>query len=259
MRELTRTLRVHGLLAAYLLPLLLAAGASAQDAPAEGGERTRVIVLGLKSTGMDEDTVRLIDDVIAVELSRFDGLDVLSGADVRRMVELEAERQASGCDDDGSCLAEIADALGAKHAIYGRVGKLGSQIIMTLNLFDSSEARSVQRNDIRAKDLDELSGAIPGALTTLVAPVTGAVAEPPPSPPPVEEPAASGSGTGVLLYKLGMIGGGLAIAGVTLAFDATADTSQDGDIEAVDFAYLAGELAGVTIAIVGLATNPFSE
>ena len=166
MSKLSGTRRVHAG-AVYLLTSLLASGAvHAQSAEPE----VRVIVLGLKATGLEEGEAALLDELISVEVGKAKGVAAISGADVKQMVELEAEKQASGCDDS-SCLSEITDALGARYAVYGRVGKLGSQTVLTLNLFDAEGGVAVNRIDRRENSMDAVARSLNAAVRELVAPI----------------------------------------------------------------------------------------
>jgi len=157
---------------------LLAASPTLAD-----GELPRVLVLDLShSDTIDNGTAKILDELLAVEVSRLPGYDVLSGADVRRLVELEAEKQAVGCTDDASCLAEIAGAMGAQYVISGSVGKLGTRFILTLTLFDSRAARSVSRVDLRAASIDEIADGLASKVKELMGAleVTSAPSEKPP-------------------------------------------------------------------------------
>jgi hypothetical protein len=117
---------------------------------------------------------RTLSNVVTVSLDELGVFDVLSSADVRRVVTLEAEKQAMGCGDDSSCLAEVAGAMGASLVVYGELGTLGSVNVLTLSAFDAADARSAGRVILRNDDLDALSRDVPGAvekLTTDIRPI----------------------------------------------------------------------------------------
>jgi hypothetical protein len=131
-------------------------------------ERTRLLVMDLKNKGADQDEVDTLTGLITIELSAYDQLDVLSGADIKRMVELEMEKQAAGCTDEGSCLAEIAGALGARLVVFGVVGKLGETKSIQLNLYDSNLAKAVSRQQVMVKSLEEAPDKLRPSLHELV-------------------------------------------------------------------------------------------
>src|SRR5690242_2520281 len=105
---------------------LLAAGADAKP--------IRTLVMDLKPNGIDVDTVETINGLIPVVLDENDQLDVLSGADVKQLIALEAQKQSVGCTDDSSCLADVAGALGAELVVFGNAGKLGTLFNLNINL-----------------------------------------------------------------------------------------------------------------------------
>jgi hypothetical protein len=181
---------------------------------------------------------KLLTDVVTVELDKLGKFDVLSNADVQQALSLEAEKQAVGCSAQ-DCLAEIAGAMGARLVVFGQLGRLEEQYLLTLNLFDSERAASAGRELLDAEDLTGLRGQLPAAVASLVAnaslpePVEGAgqprvlvldiawTAEA--APEPSEKPAAASAslpwlaigggvtaGVGVVGFGLGAILGYLA-------------------------------------------------
>lgn len=90
---------------ALLLAVLVSSTSAAAQEPAapDAAERSRLLVLDLAANGVEEDVVRTISGVLAVELSTYDELDVLTSDDIRRTLELEVQRHTAGCED-ASCL-----------------------------------------------------------------------------------------------------------------------------------------------------------
>jgi hypothetical protein len=118
------------------------------------------------------DDAHLLTELIGSAAQRPD-VDVLTGEDVRRAVDLEAERQSLGCAASG-CLAEIAQALGARFVVYGSLAGLGDdELILTLNIFDSAKAASGGRTARRGADLKALVDQIDPAVKALVAQAMG--------------------------------------------------------------------------------------
>ena len=259
--------------------LLASIAASAQGASA--AERDKILVLDLQTTGIDVEQVKLIDELLTVEIAKRESFDVLSGADVRRMVELEAEKQAVGCEDT-SCLADIAGAMGARYVVYGRIGKLGSRIVLTLNLFDSETAGSVGRSELKPESLDVIPDELPSVVNRLVAELVSArepktAAEPavaaapaaaaPPSEEPVdtepsavasEDAASEGPGVMAIVWPAAFAVTGVALLGGGLAYDLGSPTSDDGVADAFDAIGPALMTVGVGTAVVGFLYNPFA-
>ncbi|MFH1809913.1 MAG: hypothetical protein ABIJ09_14305 [Pseudomonadota bacterium] len=150
-------------LVALLWPLLAAVPVMAEDAPG----RPRLLLMDLRAQGVDEGTTRTIRDLILLELTRSKRYDVVGGEDLRQVLELQADRQAVGCEEN-SCLAEVAGALGAAQVLYGSVGTLGELTLVNLSLFDAAEVRAVRRVDLRLRSLEDLPAAMPGKLAELL-------------------------------------------------------------------------------------------
>lgn len=134
------------------------------DAPS--GPLLRVLVLDVQPGGLADDVAVAAGDLVAVALGEIDGLEVSSGADLKRAMALEGEKAALGCGDE-SCLGEIAGALGADLVIFGRGAKLGDVNVINLSLFDSSTSRTIERETIHFANASELLQKVPAAVSDL--------------------------------------------------------------------------------------------
>jgi hypothetical protein len=110
----------------------------------------------------------LLTSLVAAAAGKDARLDVLTNEDVRKAVALEAEQQSVGCSTEGSCLAELAGALGARAIIYGSVGTLGGTHILTLSLYDSAQGRSGGREVVKGSTIDELAAGLDDAVANLI-------------------------------------------------------------------------------------------
>lgn len=183
------------------------AAESATTAPHSG--RHAVMLMALRAQGVDADTTRTIDGLIAVELSKVPELSVMSNADVKEIVGLEAQKGQLGCDsEDGSCLAEMAGAMGAEHVIFGQVGRLDRLLVINLNLYEARSARVVKRLTVQTENVSTVPTALQQPLRELIAPILGVQA-------PAAEVAANeqGGGIGWLPPALAIAGGVTAVAG----------------------------------------------
>jgi len=130
----------------------------------------RILIMDLKNNGVAEKTVNTLQGVITVQISSYDALDVISGDDVRQLVALQAEKQNAGCDDSGSCMAEIAGALGASLVVFGDVGQLGELLVVNLNLFNVDLAQSQGRVTIESPSLESFPGQMKPKIWDLLTP-----------------------------------------------------------------------------------------
>lgn len=151
--------------------LLLALGiAAATPSPETATERVKVISLDLKGSNVAPEDVSLLSGLLAVELGAYEALEVVSGAEVRQMIELEGEKQMLGCESSASCLGEIAGALGARLVAFGEVGRLGTRTVLNLSLHDSATNKNVGRASLQGDGVEQLADGVAEAVATLVEP-----------------------------------------------------------------------------------------
>ena len=225
------------------------------DAARAAEDRPRVLVLEPTSEVVDKPTLNTIASLMLVELSKNPGIDVISANDVKRMAELEGEKQRMGCADS-SCLAELAGAMGARYVVFGDVGKLGTLIILNLNLFDSSKATAVNRTTVQASGAEDLPAKLGPGVRELVAPLFGATAPLPTpvaatTPAPVSSSSVASSGPSPAL-TWGLVGGGVGVLVIGGVVDQLSPFSADGKLELVDFIAPTVMVAGVGAAVAGV-------
>ena len=130
--------------------------------PAELPEDRGVAVMDLKgSNGVEEAVVALLNENLGARveaIGRF--TSVVSGADMRAMLDLEAQKAALGCDE-ASCIAELGGALGVPFLIVGSVGAVGSRLVLNLKLLAVEESKVVGRVSEVLPDLDAVLDAMP--------------------------------------------------------------------------------------------------
>jgi hypothetical protein len=128
----------------------------------------RVLSMDLEHRNLAPEQAQLITGMVTVELSTYDALDVISGADIRRAMALEGEKQSAGCTSDTSCLAEVANAFDAELVLFGEIGVLNATTVINLNLYDPRTVQTVGRTTVRAGSLDDLPDALRPALRTML-------------------------------------------------------------------------------------------
>lgn len=111
----------------------------------------------------------LLTGVVATAAARDTSVDVLTAADIRTAADVDATRQALGCEDETICLLELANALGAHLIVSGTLGELGSAKVLQLTILDVQAGRAVGRDNLQAADAAALATAATETITTRLA------------------------------------------------------------------------------------------
>jgi hypothetical protein len=191
-----------------------------QEAAPADKPRFRLLVLELKGNDVDAATVKTLEGIVTAGLAEYPELDVVSGEDLKNLLQLEAERETMGCDADAACMAEIADALGAELVVFGNTGRLDGSLVVNLNLFDSRKAIGLGRIVVQSESTKRLPRRLRPKLRELVGkfyadrglalpPFVELPPDPEENPPSVLPWVATASGALALLG-----GGAAAVVGV---------------------------------------------
>jgi hypothetical protein len=242
---------------------LLEGIALALIAASSGGEKPRLIVLELGAqAGVEHGVATALTDAVAAEVDRRGYFQATSPRDVQTLLGVERQRQLLGCTEEGSCLTELAGAIGARYVLSGAVARLGDAYQLSLQTLDTQKATPLGRSIRLAKDISTLREQIAYA-------VAEATAIPlPPSP------------SHALSYSLTSAGGALVVAGGVVGLYAISqesliqseiDQGQQNPGPLKGYSYytqaraqygvdrsvaLAGMLAGAAMVGVGLYLNP---
>lgn len=242
-------------------------------------ERPQLLVLEFRAEGVEPGTANLIMDVVTSAFSKTNRFDVKSGDDIAELINLEAGKEALGCDD-ASCMAEIAGAMGAEYVVSGRIGKLGSTYVLKIAVFNPQEGRTVGQEAIQSKSLDELPARlepiveklsyqamgeeVPAALLARIE--SGVIPQADARPADEEEGgfptialslAGTGIGLGVLSIVMGAAAVGVVYWGNAVWNDATASGASKDLVKNVGTPATAGFLLGGALMMaVGLVLLP---
>lgn len=151
--------------------LLFALAIAAPPKPAAPVERERLMVVpvevssDLSASVGGEQRLRIESDVASI-LRRYQRLNVVTSTEVKRLLDLEADRQAVGCDD--SCAAEIASALGARWILATRLERTAIGTQLTVTLTDANGAGAVARGRAQGQRPGELQQQLPFAVDDAV-------------------------------------------------------------------------------------------
>lgn len=118
-------------------------------------ERTRVLVVEPTGKALSAEDRHTFAGLIAASLARWPMFDVVTTADLKKAMQLNAERQLLGCATD-ACLSDLAELTSAKLVVFGDVNRLGKLLVFNLNLFDSAASKSAGRVSVEAQSVEQL-------------------------------------------------------------------------------------------------------
>jgi hypothetical protein len=216
------------------LPLVVCLLGSTEPPP-------RVLVMDVSGESLSAEEAGVLRDTITEAVARLGTHEVLSTEDVRRVLDLEAEKQALGCEGARECLAEIGAALGAQRVVYGTVAKLGATYVVSLSVVEPGDVKSVGRDRFEARSLEEVGQQLPSSVGRAFG---------------VEASRPSGGGGFPIITTFGgvLTGAGLlATTGFGLATAYLVTVAQDPNARAADkqLALDQGENAVIATAVSG--------
>lgn len=133
------------------LPLLVALLLTC--APA--ARAAQIVALELKAVGgVPPRLAEALSPLLVAELSRREGMSVVSQADVRALLELEADKALVGCSET-SCMTDIASSLGAELLATSTLSKVGAEYVVSMTLIQVEGATVVRRSTGKARGGDE--------------------------------------------------------------------------------------------------------
>lgn len=140
--------------------------------PAPGPEALRsqrVAVTELGVDGVDARVARVFSSSLVFELRKLERTSVLGLDEIKALLDLESQRQLMGCSGENSCLAEIADALGADVVVLGSVARVGDTHVVSLKSVLQGEvaALGTYNRVVPAGDGEELLAEIGPAVAVL--------------------------------------------------------------------------------------------
>jgi TolB-like protein len=154
-----------------------APSASATEAP----ERLSIFVLDLDDDVEDAVSSDIATALVTGELAGYRRLRVASGEDVRRLLEMQTSRSLAGCED-AECLADVAGAMGARFLVSGNLTREEPALKLNLALVDALEAKTVARESVMARDMEDLAVRAGAGVRNLLSETLGHAREELPPP-----------------------------------------------------------------------------
>jgi hypothetical protein len=154
----------------FPLALALALPLQAPDAPAAAPSSTilRVALQEPEVDGVPKRVGRVFASQLVKEIRKLDRTTAVSMDEMRALLEQEANRQLTGCDE-GSCVEELALALGADELVVARLARVGGEHVLSVRRLDAQHPGAVRAYEKRfaARDGEEFLAAVGPAVEEL--------------------------------------------------------------------------------------------
>ncbi len=135
----------------------------------------KIAVMRTQTDGVDAGVSAQVSARIAEVARGATGAEVLSADEISTLLEHERDKQLAGCEQD-SCLAEVADALGADVIVQARLSRVDGGYAISISALDAVAAKPIAA-------VDERWGGEPLLLLDVIRPAVDRLFAPPGSPP----------------------------------------------------------------------------
>jgi hypothetical protein len=161
------------LLVALMLTLTLPATEATAPSPTPAPP-AMMFVLDVGGDHVPLPTREALTEAFALSLARQLDLDVQSPRSLLDRVDFAQQQQQAGCDSS-ACMAEIANAMGARFVVFSRIVRLGDEETLRADIYDNVEGRTLALASVRSRAVDDLHRQLPTLVEALVRESTGAL------------------------------------------------------------------------------------
>lgn len=95
----------------------------------------RIAVAEFRADGVPEALALQVAELLAIELAKFEGVDVVTPTDLRAMLDHTAHQQLLGCTEP-ACYVDLSAALPSQRLLAGSVGRVGELTFVHASLVD---------------------------------------------------------------------------------------------------------------------------
>lgn len=129
-------------------------------------EKPRIALAPLKADGTPAALAEAVSSAIVARLTARGEYEVVTDAEVARLLKHEEQRQLAGCSSE-QCLADLARIADAKETVSGSVSVVGERYIVSLVRLESSNGAVLRRVQRETRTDEELIDAAAIAVDAL--------------------------------------------------------------------------------------------
>ena len=150
-------------------PVPIDAGVIATPPAKPGVAAERFVVRNFEANKAAMEQAPGLTGVIAARMAEAK-LTVVSEEDIQRAVGLGRQRELLGCTDGTMCATELADAMGARYVVSGRVDRYSERTLVSATVWDQSKTEVKVRAQREVADVGLLPQAMQEIADELLAP-----------------------------------------------------------------------------------------
>ncbi len=99
---------------------------------------------GLSLLNLDEKMGNFYTDHLGTTLKQPGAVELVTPREIASLLGMERQKQLLGCSDSsGSCVAELANALGADGVVLGDLAKIGSRFQVNLKIISANDGKTL--------------------------------------------------------------------------------------------------------------------
>ncbi len=119
------------------------------------GSRPKVAVMDLQAQGVPDETAATLTGILLAGLSEGGGIDMLGKSDLGKILSLDETKMLVGCPpNDPRCVVQHGQALGNAILVWGTVGRVGDQAVISVAAVDIKAGTTLGRES-RSVDADD--------------------------------------------------------------------------------------------------------
>ena len=114
----------------------------------------KMAVPGIAAADVDQRVADTLTEKFAV-LAKRPGLDIVTARDIGLALGIERQKQLLGCaNDDASCMAELAGALGAEVLLRGDLLHVGEKYTLVVKIIRARDGHEIASGTVRGTESD---------------------------------------------------------------------------------------------------------
>lgn len=139
--------------------------------PEPSTARTRLAIMNIAHSGVEEEFAIGLTETIATTISETEVFETVSPKQISALLAYEKRKDVLGACEDERCFTQVAEIVRADHIIGGVLSKVGDELVLNLVMLEAKTGSSLKRVSKESKVPAELLKEVRAAAITLVQPL----------------------------------------------------------------------------------------